>query len=212
MEAVYHLYCDEQISLKLASSISHLEGLYNVKITYNPGQYAIFRNLAAVFQHQQAKHALINLIKRGSAVYQWFWWNQQRFIPYDPASNYFIEEAYTNKTPDLALNINNRIYRIDFLEFSQKSISGVVPRPICRIPPVETPKRHHFSDSWSYTYDNWKRPKIFPNVVIKVLRNAAESNKNVEISLKNVSYKVDIAAMKMTDSSNRVYTIIRTSN
>ena len=214
MEAVYCLYCDEQISNKLASSIPTLESSFGVKISYSPGQYSISRNNATVYQHQQAKHSLINLIKRGSILCQWFWGNQNGFVPYDAGSNHFIEEAYNKKSPDVTLNINNMIYRIDFLKMTQKSISGIIPRPICRIPPAEMPRRvnNYSHEVWSYTCGKWKRPKIFPNLVIKLLKDAALHKQNIEITLNKTIYKVDIDTMKMVDSSNREFSLIRTSN
>ena len=97
---------------------------------------------------------------------------------------------------------------------TQKSISGLIPRPICRMPPVEIPRRVNYlsKEVWSYTCDKWKRPKIFPNVVIKLLKEAAAKNQNIEIILNKELYKVDIQTMKMIDSYKREFSLIKTSN
>lgn len=211
MEAVYLLYCDEMISSKISPSISQIEGTFGVKITYMPGQFSISRNEATVYQHQQAKHTLIKLINRGTSLNQWFWGSQNGFVPYDAASNHFIEEAYNSKVSEIALNINNQIYRVDFTQMTQRSISGMVPRPICRVPPVEMPKRT--SEVWSYTCDKWKRPKIFPGVVIRLLKSALEKEQNrLEVTLNKERYVVNLSNMKMTDNENREYAVIRKSN
>ncbi|OMJ82129.1 hypothetical protein SteCoe_17247 [Stentor coeruleus] len=213
MEAIYHLYCDEQVAAKISESVAQIEKNFGVKVTYSNGQFFIARSTVNVFQHQQAKHALIGLIKRGGEVFQWFWGSANGFVPYDPTSNHFIEEAYSKKIPEVTLNINNMIYRVDFTQMIQKSISGVVPRPICRLPPVEMPQRIlRKNEVWCYAMEKWKKPKIFPNTVIKRLRLAFEEKKSLDIELNNIPYKVDIENMKMTDSQNRVYTLIRKSN
>ena len=211
MEAVYHLYCDEGISSKISPSIPQLESAYGVKISYLPGQYSISRGSATVFQHQQAKHTLIKLINCGSSPSQWFWGSHSGFVPYDASSNHFIEGAYNNNLMEVALTINNRIYRLDFTQMTQKSISALIPRPICRIPPAEPPRRvtNYSKEVWSYTCEKWKRPKIFPGIVIRLLRNAAEKQQNIEVTLNQQSYRVDILAMKMFDSANREYILIR---
>ena len=211
MEVVYHLYCDEAISSKISSIIPQLESNYGVKISYLPGQYSISRGSATVFHHQQAKHTLIKLINRGSSPSQWFWGSHSGFIPYDTSSNHFIEEAYNNSLLEVALNISNRIYRIDFTQMTQKSISALIPRPICRVPPAEPLRRasNYSKEVWSYTCEKWKRPKIFPGIVIRLLRNAADKKQNIEITLSKESYRVDILAMKMFDSANREYILIR---
>lgn len=213
MEAIYHLYCDGQVAAKISESVAQIEKNFGVKVTYSNGQFFIARNTANVVQHQQAKHALIGLIKRGSEVFQWFWGSASGFVPYDPTSNHFIEEGYSKKNLEVALNINNRIYRVDFTQMVQKSISGVVSRPICRLPPVEMPQRvQRKNEVWSYAMEKWKKPKIFPNAVIKRLKVALEEKKNLDIELNNIPYKVDIENMKMTDNQNRVYTLIRKIN